>query len=219
MIKAVFIDYTGTMTQEENHYAIEMAKHVTENSNISNIKEAIQLWWGLVIKAEIESYLDTFLTEDEIITQSFHYLEEHYDLKMDVEEFRALDHQYWSKSPIFDDVKKFFDQCPLPIYIITNNGKEYVNIFLEDHDLHPQDIICGDMVRAYKPHKEIFEKALEVSQCSANEVIHIGDSVSSDVKGALSVGIQPILLDRTNTRNSDEYRVCTSLLEVLELLK
>lgn len=48
----------------------------------------------------------------------------------------------------------------------------------------------------YSDAKELFEKALEVSGLRANEVIHIGDSMSSDVKGALSVDVTPILIDR-----------------------
>ena len=53
-----------------------------------------------------------------------------------------------------------------------------------------------NMVNAYKPHREIFEKALEISGCRADKVIHIGDSVTSDGNGAFNTGITPILLDR-----------------------
>lgn len=44
----------------------------------------------------------------------------------------------------------------------------------------------------YSDAKELFEKALEVSGLRANEVIHIGDSMSSDVKGVIS-SVQPSL--------------------------
>lgn len=46
--------------------------------------------------------------------------------------------------------------------------------------------------KAYKPRKEIFELALKSTGLHADEVIHIGDSLSSDVKGASSVGIKAI---------------------------
>lgn len=82
----------------------------------------------------------------------------------------------WSKSPIFDDVADFFARCPLPIYIVTNNGMEYVQVAMKDNHLNPAGIICGDMVKVYKPHKEIFGKALKISGCHADEknvVLHI----------------------------------------------
>ena len=73
-------------------------------------------------------------------------------------------------------------------------------------------------MRAYKPHKELFEYALKVCGCNAEEVIHIGDSIASDVKGALTAGITPILIDRNNTGRCAECRVVNKLTEVLELL-
>lgn len=120
---------------------------------------------------------------------------------------------------MFEDVNLFFDKCNLPIYIITNNIVDYVNIFLADNGLKCAGIISGTMVKAYKPHREIFEKALEISGCKPDEVIHIGDSVISDVNGALGVGITPCLLDRYCTQKAEKYMVCFSLNEVLEILK
>jgi len=49
-------------------------------------------------------------------------------------------------------------------------------------------------------------------------VIHIGDSIASDVKGALIAGITPILIDRNGTSGYTECRVVNKLTEVLELL-
>ena len=74
------------------------------------------------------------------------------------------------------------------------------------------------MVKAYKPHREIFEKALEFSGYAPHEVIHIGDSVISDVNGAFDTGIIPCLFDRSGTKKSEKYMVCSSLIEVLEKL-
>ena len=87
---------------------------------------------------------------------------------------------------------------------------------LTSKGVFPAGIICADMVRAYKPHKEIFEKALEISQNKAEDVIHIGDSYSSDVQGALAAGIKPILLQR---KNAVEYAGihCVGSLEEIEL--
>lgn len=48
----------------------------------------------------------------------------------------------WSKSPIFDDVADFFASCPLPLYIVTNNGMEYVQVAMKDNHLNPAGIIC-----------------------------------------------------------------------------
>lgn len=105
---------------------------------------------------------------------------------------------------------------------ITNNGEEYVSAFLKNNGLHCAGIVCGDMVKAYKPRKELFGKALEISGCDSHEVIHVGDSLQSDVQGAMSVGIKACLLDRkaanTPANTQEGYVVCSSLTETLTLL-
>lgn len=89
---------------------------------------------------------------------------------------------------------------------------------MKDKGLHPAGIISSDMAKAYKPHRAVFEKALEVSGCRADEVIHIGDSVSSDVEGAIAAGIRPVLIDREGTKAVEGVPAVKSLTEVLPLL-
>lgn len=219
MLKAVFLDYTGTIMQEQNSYALKMAQEIASQSSLKDISEIIKIWWTLIKEMEEASYLDTYLTEDQIVEKALDVLEKKYDYCGNRKEFIRLAHCFWSESPAFEDVKGFFEQCPLPIYIITNNGAEYVNVFLRNNDLRCAGIVCGDMVRAYKPHKELFERALMTIGCAPDEVVHIGDSVVSDIKGAQNIGICPILLDRKGKTISDEFLTITSLTEVLPLLR
>ena len=111
-------------------------------------------------------------------------------------------------------MKGFHERCGLPIYVITNNGVQYVKKSMQEKGLHPAGIISADMVRAYKPHKEIFDKALEISGCKPEEVVHIGDSYMSDVQGALEAGIQPILVSREKTREYPGVTVVRTLNEI-----
>lgn len=50
-------------------------------------------------------------------------------------------------------------------------------------------IIIGGQEKEQKPAVSIFTKALQLCQCNKNEVIHIGDSLSADIKGANDSGI------------------------------
>ncbi len=88
---------------------------------------------------------------------------------------------------------------------------------METNDLHPVGIVCGDMARAYKPHRELFEKALEISGYEAGEVLHIGDSMFSDVNGAKAAGILPVLLDREGKNRENGVKSIRSLLDVFDL--
>ena len=65
---------------------------------------------------------------------------------------------------------------------------------------------------------KLFEKALEVSGCKPEEVVHIGDSINSDVNGAKAVGINPIFLDRKGNAEKIDVPVAKSLLEALDII-
>lgn len=216
-MKAVFMDYTGTITLEDAPVVRKILKRCYENSTIGSPQEMLAYWWKLLRKYEMESYLDNYKTEDEIVDLALADCKRELALNENLDEIHSMFQEFWTKSPVFDDVADFFAKCPLPIYIVTNNGVEYVQVVMNDHHLNPAGIICGDMVKAYKPHKEIFLKALDVSGCRAEEAIHIGDSVSSDVLGAQSAGIKAVLLDRTGKGNNPEYTTISSLNDLFQM--
>ena len=218
MVKSIFIDYTGTIIQEKGEDLEKLVLRIWKNSNFKNPEEIAVSWWNRLKMMEEKSFGDTFLTEDEIVEHLLKLFEEEEGLADNFSELHKLFQRFWMYAPIFEDVEEFFEKCPLPIYVITNNGVCYVQECLKHNGLKAAGIISGELVRAYKPHKELFEYALKVCGCNAEEVIHIGDSIISDVNGALTAGITPILLDRNGTSNYRECKVVNKLTEVLELL-
>ena len=47
-----------------------------------------------------------------------------------------------------------------------------------------------------KPDPEIFELALELAGCDADDALHVGDTAEEDVAGARAAGIRSLLIDR-----------------------
>lgn len=215
MIRAVFMDYTGTIVQEGGKEIQEIVRKICHNSSLRDSNALIKEWWGIIKKFEEESYGDSYQTEDEIADRALKYFVENFQLKADLDELHKMIQGFWVNAPLFPDVKYFFEKCSVPIYIISNNGVQYVEKAMEQNNLHPAGIVCADMVRAYKPHRELFEKALEISGCTFEEAIHVGDSYQSDVLGAMAVGIKPILLDRKACREHLEITSVQNLSEVL----
>jgi len=54
-----------------------------------------------------------------------------------------------------------------------------------------------------KPHRRIFEWALEQAEAEPGQVIHVGDHVDADVLGARGVGIEGVLIDRMHRYAAD----------------
>lgn len=213
-MKAVFMDYTGTTVQENGPEIEEVVRRMCKNSSMKDPKELLGLWWSRLRACEEASYHDTYLTEDEIVDKMLEGLRADIQLEDDFDELHRLIQGFWVNAPLFPDVKEFYQKCPCPIYIISNNGIQYVERSMTEKGLAPAGIVCADMVRAYKPHRELFEKALEVSGYSADEVIHIGDSYTSDVQGAMAAGIKPILVQRKPGMNYSAIDTVKSLLDV-----
>lgn len=126
--------------------------------------------------------------------------------------------RHWMNAPVFPDARIFFERCPVPAYIITNNGLPYMDQALQRNGLKAAGVVSADTVRAYKPHREVFDEALRISGCTPDEAVHIGDSYDTDVVGARSVGIRPVLLLWGQTQRYDGVDAVNDLTQVLELI-
>ena len=218
MLKAVFVDYTGTIVKEEGPDIQEVISRTYRNSDIESPQAMVSYWWKLLNEYEEKSCGSSYISEDDIVDELLNICERELHLEENLEELHAAFQRFWMYAPAYEDTKEFFENCPLPVYIISNNAGKYIEESMKDKGLHPAGIISSDMARAYKPHRAVFEKALEVSGCRADEVIHIGDSVSSDVEGAIAAGIRPVLIDREGTKAAEGVLAAKSLTEVLPLL-
>ena len=67
-----------------------------------------------------------------------------------------------------------------------------------------------------KPHRRIFEWALEQADAEPSQVIHVGDHVDADVLGARAVGIDGVLIDRTHRYAIDDVPDGTPVIGSLE---
>lgn len=74
---------------------------------------------------------------------------------------------------------------------------------------------------AAKPNPKIFEEALKLANVPAGAVIHVGDSLEDDVRGAHLAGIKAIWLDRSNrhaTLTKDHQDFVTVIRDLRELI-
>ena len=115
---------------------------------------------------------------------------------------------------MFDDVKPFFERSEYPVYVLSNDDLDCLEESMKIKDLHPAGIVSAEMARACKPHRAIFEKALEMAGIDPADAVHIGDSMISDVEAAVSVGITPIYLSRKEKKQIEGVRVIRSLNEL-----
>ena len=87
-----------------------------------------------------------------------------------------------------------------------------------------KDLGLGDLVDfavtsreagAEKPNPLIFRAALDVAKVGPEDAIMVGDQPSSDIEGALGVGIMPVLIDRDG--NYPCYKRCPRIVGLADL--
>ena len=93
--------------------------------------------------------------------------------------------------------------------------------------LLPPQVTAAD-AGAAKPHPSPFLLAAAAAGCHPTEIVHVGDSVQSDLVGALTVGMRAVLLTRPELPprsaaevqavppESDQWRELTSLAATIE---
>ena len=214
MIKAIFIDYTGTMVKEDEPYTRELLGYFLTHSDLKSPQEALAVVWGQVKEIEAKSFGDAFITNDEKVDGILQYCEEKHNLHGDKNYMHETWRKVWVHAPLFEDVKPFFERSTLPIYVISNDDLCYIEESMRLKDLHPTGIVSADMVHACKPSRVIFEKALEMAGVKAEEAMHIGDSITSDVEPAKQLGITPVYISRNRDMKLDGVRVIRTLDEV-----
>ena len=80
------------------------------------------------------------------------------------------------------------------------------------------EVIASAAVGCRKPHKAIFDIALERMGVTASQAVHVGDLPEADGEGARSAGIRPVLIDRKDIHGESPFERVTLLTDLVSLL-
>lgn len=218
MIKAVFIDFYGTVVYEDGEIVSRISRIIFETGKAESIKQVDAYWWNSFRSLFENSYGENFTKQRELEIQSLKDTVAHFGSTADVERLSQEMFEYWIKPQIFEESKRFFTECPVPVYIVSNIDSADIMAAVNYHGLTPMDVFTSEDAKSYKPRKELFELALSRTGLSADEVIHIGDSLSSDIKGAYMAGIKALWINRQGKAVPDRVISITNLLEVFDYL-
>lgn len=94
------------------------------------------------------------------------------------------------------------------LHIITNGFKEVQHRKMESSGIlkYFKTITTSEDVGVKKPHRKIFETALQNASALVNESIMIGDNLEADILGARDVGMSAILYNYYNQEISGDFR-------------
>lgn len=187
MKEAIFLDFYGTVVFEDGENIRRISQIIYETGVANNTSEIATYWWNEFYDLFVNAYGENFRTQRDIEYQSLARTIDYFKSSADVSVLSNEMFAYWARPPIFEEAKQFFEQSPVPIYIVSNIDTKDIREAIEFHGLKPEAVFTSEDARSYKPRKELFEFALQATGLIPEQVVHIGDSISSDIKGASSI--------------------------------
>ena len=219
MKQAIFLDFYGTVVFEDGEVISKIEKIIFDTGVAETTKEIGSFWWKEFYNTFIESYGDSFRTQREIEYESLAKTIAHFQSTADAKKLSEEMFAYWQKPPIFEEAKEFLAKSPVPVYIVSNIDTQDIVEAMKYHGLTAAGVFTSEDARSYKPRNELFAYALEKTGLKPEQVVHIGDSLSSDVKGASEMGIDVIWVNRSGREVPEGVCAVNSLLEVFDRLE
>lgn len=216
MTKAIFIDFYGTVVHEDGEVIKKVSQEIFDTGNVKDKSEIGSYWWNAFQTDFLSAYGENFQTQRALEYQSLHKTIQYFHSTADATALSNLMFEHWIKPPIFEESKQFFKSAPVPIYVVSNIDRDDILKAIDFHGLQPTEVFTSEDAKSYKPRKELFEFALKNTGLSAGQVVHIGDSLSSDIEGASAVGINAIWVNRSGREIPAGVNAVSNLLEVFD---
>ncbi|HXH13805.1 MAG TPA: HAD family hydrolase [Alphaproteobacteria bacterium] len=190
-IKAVTFDAYGTLLRNENLMLIP--RRIVEDHGLSvPIDDVWRLWVDLYFEA---TQRPPFRTLRAIQEQILLRVLRQFDIGADAVPYVDLFFRVTTQVELYPETLMVLNALQhLRSAIVSNADHEHVAAW--NFTLPVQFVLISESVRAYKPHRLVFQRALERLGLQPHEVLHVGDSDVDDVKGAKAAGLRVVWINR-----------------------
>jgi len=112
------------------------------------------------------------------------------------EPFVAEIEAYWAAPEVHPDALEFLAAFDLPVCCVSNADTTPLTSAIALHGLRFDHLVTSERVGCYKPQAAIFQHACEALGVAPDRVMHVGDSLHSDIGGARRLGIATAWIHR-----------------------
>lgn len=221
--RALLLDCYGTILKDDGALIREACVQISEVSPLAATSAEIGSYWGRLFgQLCAQSFGARFRTQREIVRTSLEDTLKHFQVDLNSDEISQSLFRHWQRPAIFPEIREVLALCQVPMCMVSNIDNAELRLALKHNDLSFDWVVTSEDCRAYKPRGEMFKKALSLVGLPAGEVLHIGDSFGSDVRGARSLGIPVLWVNRKGRQapigdDAPDY-VSADLTGLLEIL-
>jgi 2-haloacid dehalogenase/putative hydrolase of the HAD superfamily len=197
--RAILLDFYGTVVEEDHAPIATICDQIARASSRDVTASEISAFWGRRFgELCAQSHGRAFRSQREVERISLQDVLQHFDADLDGERLNQVLYDYWVRPSLYPESRSVVSQCKRPVCLVSNIDEVDLRSALEHTGLTFEHIITSDGCRAYKPRPEPFMSALSLLGLSSHEVLHVGDSLRSDVRGARALSIPVLWINRRN---------------------
>lgn len=197
--KALLVDCYGTLVEEDDRLIMDIAGRIARASGNGATGEEVTAAWAAAFSGMcLECNGDRFLLQREIERLALGSILERFLAPLSREALLAELFAQWGAPAIYPESKRVLETCPLPKVLVSNIDDVDLQAALACHGLagHFAHVVTSEHCRAYKPDPRPFREALSALGLAPEEVLHVGDSWTSDVQGAGALGLPVLWVNR-----------------------
>jgi 2-haloacid dehalogenase/putative hydrolase of the HAD superfamily len=195
--RALLLDFYGTVVQDDDEPLAEICRRVAAASPYAVTAREVGAYWSRSFAAWCaRSHGPTFRTQRAIERLSLREVLEHFSGALDAEALSSSLYEYWVRPPLWPESVDGLSQCDVPLCLVSNIDDADLQTALVHNELIFEHVVTSEGCQAYKPRREMFERALKVLGLPPAEVLHVGDSLGSDVRGARQAGMPVLWINR-----------------------
>jgi HAD superfamily hydrolase (TIGR01549 family) len=197
-LQGIFLDFYGTLASGDRAAVVGICGQVIVDHSLPLTAEELALAWGQRYFAAIEAgcgqnFRALTQIEHDTLVETVLAVGARIDAARYVETLNC----YLAQPTLFEEVEEVLASLKLPVCIVSNADERELLNALKHHNLSFNYVVTSERARSYKPESQIFFTALELTGWSPERVLHIGDSLHSDVGGARRMGIRAAWVNRS----------------------
>lgn len=185
-MKAIIFDLYNTLIYTEDR----RNPYVDFFNSLGLSKGEIKIWLNEVLTNNYKNF-------DEILQvvkpNTYLYTNKwDYEVKQEIKHTNVFDDTYF----VLDSLKSKYK-----LFLLSNISTPYKEAFYNlKLDQYFDDVFFSCDIGYRKPKKEAFEYVMQKTGFKSNQMLMIGDSITSDLKGATDAGIPAILKNKSLTQ-------------------
>ena len=196
-LDGIFLDFYGTVAAGDRAAVVAICERVVADHGLALNPEELAVAWGHHYFEAIETCVgERFRLLVEIERATLIETLGKHACRIDPDPYISMFNDYLTRPSLYDEVREVLGALDRPVCIVSNADERELLLAVEHLGLTFDYMITSENARSYKPDAVIFEAALRLTGWRAERVVHVGDSLHSDVGGAQRLGLRTAWVNR-----------------------